>query len=64
MADTVAVKRARIAWLIMDLRRRWIKEGRRGKWARFRMAWLMDKRLGLHPALEHSTYNRRPYARG
>lgn len=40
--------RQRTAHLLRALRNTWLLTGKRGRWARFRMAWLMDKKLGVH----------------
>lgn len=39
----VSENRVRVAHLLRTLRVTWFASGKRGKWARFRMAWLADK---------------------
>jgi hypothetical protein len=43
--------RPKYARLLRAARDTWLSKGHKGKWARFRMAWLMERRLGQHSKL-------------
>jgi hypothetical protein len=44
--------RPKYARLLRAARDTWLSKGERGKWARFRMAWLLERRLGQHSKLD------------